>query len=57
VALARAIYQGRDFASLPVLADALEEAGCTDPDLLAHCRRPGGHLLGCWVLDMVLGRS
>ena len=41
--MARAIYDGRRFDELPILADALEEAGCTDAAILAHCRRPGGH--------------
>jgi hypothetical protein len=60
VALARAAYDRRhlpsgelDQARLAVLADALEEAGCTDADLLNHCRRPGVHVRGCWVVDLV----
>jgi hypothetical protein len=62
--LARAAYDGRalpsgelDFARLAVLADALEEAGCTDVGLLGHLRGPGPHVRGCWALDTVLGRS
>jgi hypothetical protein len=55
--LAQAIYDERAFDRLPVLADALEEAGCTDPDLLGHCRRPGEHVRGCWVVDYLLGKS
>ena len=55
--LARAIYDGRCFADLPVLADALEEAGCADAAMLNHCRRPGGHWLGCWVIDLLLGKE
>jgi hypothetical protein len=55
--VARAIYDTRDFDHLPVLADALEEAGCTDPDMLAHCRGAGPHVLGCWVLDLILARE
>jgi hypothetical protein len=54
-ALARGVHDGRDFAALPVLADALEDAGCPDADLLAHLRGPGPHYLGCWALDRVLG--
>jgi hypothetical protein len=54
LSLARAIYQERRFEDLPVLADALEEAGCTDGDILAHCRQGGGHVRGCWVVDLVL---
>lgn len=49
--LAGAIYEERRFGDLPVLADALEEAGCSDPDVLRHCRQPGEHVLGCWVVD------
>jgi hypothetical protein len=55
--LARSIYDQRAFDRLPILADALEEAGCTDPDILGHCRQPGEHARGCWVLDLVLGRG
>jgi hypothetical protein len=54
--LAQMIYEARVFHHLPVLADALEEAGCTQGDILAHCRRPGDHVLGCWVLDRLLDR-
>jgi hypothetical protein len=57
VTLAQAIYDDRAFECLPVLADALEEAGCTDVDILAHCRGPGPHVRGCWVVDLVLGKS
>jgi hypothetical protein len=55
--LARAIYDDRAFQHLPILADALEEAGCTNPDILAHCRQPGEHVRGCWVVDLVLGKE
>lgn len=54
--LAQAIYNDRAFGLLPVLADALEDAGCTDADILAHCRGPGLHARGCWVLDTLLDR-
>jgi hypothetical protein len=57
VALARGMYEARDFAPMPVLADALQDAGCEGPDILAHCRGPGPHARGCWVVDLVLGRS
>ncbi|MGL4550680.1 MAG: hypothetical protein ACRC33_05795, partial [Gemmataceae bacterium] len=53
--LARAAYDRRSFDLLPVLADALEEAGCADADLLAHLRSPGPHVRGCWALDLLLG--
>jgi hypothetical protein len=55
--VARAIYDERAFGRLPVLADALEEAGCTDADLLAHCRSGGPHARGCWVVDALLGKK
>jgi hypothetical protein len=55
LALARAIYRDRAFENLPILADALQDAGCDDEDVLWHCRRPGGHRLGCWALDLALG--
>jgi hypothetical protein len=57
VALARTIYEERRYQDMPVLADALEEAGCADPDILRHCREPGEHVRGCWVLDLVLGKE
>src|SRR5262249_60028660 len=55
--LAAAIYDGRRFADLPILADALEEAGCTDAAMLAHCRGGGEHVRGCWVVDLLTGRK
>lgn len=57
VALASAIYQDRAFDRLPILADALEEAGCTNADILLHCRQPGEHVRGCWTIDLLLGKS
>jgi hypothetical protein len=58
VALARTAYDTRNFTLLPILADALEEAGCDHPDVLAHCRQPDAvHVRGCWVVDGVLGKS
>lgn len=54
--LAQTIYDDRQFADLPILADALEEAGCTDAAILEHCRRPGEHVRGCWVVDLLLGK-
>jgi hypothetical protein len=57
VRLARVIYDERNFECLPVLADALEEAGCTDNDILDHCRKPGTHVRGCWVVDLLLGKG
>jgi hypothetical protein len=55
--LAAAVYEERAFDRLPILADALEEAGCTDADILGHLRRPGPHVRGCWVLDLLLGKT
>lgn len=57
VALATGIYTERAFDRMPILADALEEAGCDDVDVLAHCRGPGPHVRGCWVVDRVLGKE
>ena len=53
--IARHVYAGRLFHDLPVLADALEDAGCDDPHTLAHCRGGGLHARGCWVVDWALG--
>jgi hypothetical protein len=53
--MARAIYGGRDFERLPILADALEEAGCAERAVLGHCRSGGPHARGCWVVDALLG--
>jgi hypothetical protein len=55
--LARFIYEGRAFDRLPVLADALEEAGCDAAELLDHLRGPGPHVRGCWALDLLPGKS
>jgi hypothetical protein len=55
--LAEAIYDERAFDRLPVLADALEDASCADPDLLGHLRGPGPHVRGCWVVDLLLGKE
>jgi hypothetical protein len=41
---------------MPILADALEDAGCADAGILAHLRSLGPHVLGCWALDLVLGK-
>ncbi len=57
VGLARAIYEDRAFHNLPVLADALEEAGCSDAGVLEHCRGGGEHTRGCFVIDMLTGRA
>ncbi len=56
-ALAGAIYADRAFDRLPILSDALEEAGCDDSDVLAHCRGDGPHVRGCWLIDRLLGKE
>jgi hypothetical protein len=56
-AIARHVYDDRAFHDLPILADALEDAGCTNTDLLDHCRGPGPHVRGCWAVDLLLGKS
>jgi len=56
-AIARHVYDDRAFHDLPILADALEDAGCTDAAFLDHCRQPGEHVRGCWVVDLMLGKS
>jgi hypothetical protein len=55
--LDQSIYDERAFDRLPVLADALEEAGCTDAVILSHCRSGEGHVRGCWVVDLLLDRE
>jgi hypothetical protein len=55
--LAQAAYQDGAFDTLPILADALEEAGCDDAELLAHLRGPGPHTPGCWAVDAVLAKE
>jgi hypothetical protein len=57
VALARQMYESREFSAMPILAGALQDAGCGDEHLLAHCRVPGPHARGCWVVDRVLARE
>ncbi|SRR5579871_339609 len=57
VSLAQAIYDERAFNRMPILADALEDAGCTNADVLNHCRKPGEHVRGCWVVDLLLGKQ
>ena len=55
--LARTIYDDCCFDDLPILADALEEAGCTETAILEHCLGPGPHVRGCWVVDLLLGKT
>jgi hypothetical protein len=57
VALAEGIYQERAFDRMPILADALQDGGCANEDVLNHCRRPNEHVRGCWVIDLLLGKE
>ncbi|AMV27478.1 hypothetical protein VT84_23965 [Gemmata sp. SH-PL17] len=57
VTLASQMYESREFGAMPILADALQDAGCDNADALDHCRGPGPHVRGCWVVDMVLGKE
>jgi hypothetical protein len=55
--IAQSVYIDRAFDRLPILADALEEAGCNDAAILDHCRDPGPHARGCWVVDLILSKD
>jgi hypothetical protein len=57
VKVAQGIYDDRAFDRLPILVDALEDAGCTDPNILDHCRASNQHVRGCWVVDLLLGKK
>jgi hypothetical protein len=57
VGLARQMYDAREFSAMPILADALQDAGCESAEVLGHCRGPGPHVRGCWVVDLVLGKA
>ena len=58
VSLARGMYESREFGAMPILADALQDAGCDNDDLLNHCRDANQvHVRGCWVVDLVLGKA
>jgi hypothetical protein len=58
LSLARQMYDNRDFSAMPILADALQDAGCDNEDILAHCRDPKAtHVRGCWVVDLLLGKE
>jgi hypothetical protein len=57
IALTKGVESQQAYDRLPILSDALEEAGCDDPDVLSHCRRGGPHVRGCWVVDLILGES
>jgi hypothetical protein len=52
------MYESRDFSAMPILADALQDAGCDNDDILSHCRDTSlTHVRGCWVVDLVLGKE
>lgn len=57
VLLARRMYDANDFSAMPILADALQDAGCDNGDILSHCRTQHEHVRGCWVVDLVLGKE
>ena len=57
VALARDMYDSRDFSAMPILADALQDAGCEDEQVLNHCRGPNVHVRGCFVVDLLLEKA
>ena len=57
-AIAKQMYESRDFGAMPILADALQDAGCDNDDVLNHCRDANGvHVRGCWVVDLVLDKK
>jgi hypothetical protein len=57
LSLARRMYESPAFDAMPILADALQDAGCEDEAILTHCRGDGPHVRGCWVVDLVLGKG
>lgn len=57
VGLARAVYEDKAFERMPILADALMDAGCEDEHVISHCRGAGPHVRGCWVVDLVLDKN
>ncbi|MCE9561747.1 MAG: hypothetical protein K8U57_06790 [Planctomycetes bacterium] len=58
LSLAQQMYESSDFSAMPILADALQDAGCDNTDILNHCRDANQvHVRGCWVVDVVLGKS
>ncbi len=58
ISLARQMYESREFSAMPILADALQDAGCDNTDILNHCRDTAQvHVRGCWVVDLVLGKK
>jgi hypothetical protein len=58
LALVRTMYDSREFSAMPILADAIQDAGCDNDDILDHCRdATATHVRGCWVVDLVLGKE
>jgi hypothetical protein len=57
LSLAQSIYDQRQFENMSILADALEDAGCKNAEILTHCRQPEEHVRGCWVVDLILGKK
>ena len=57
VDLSAAIYEERAFGRLPILADALMDSGCDDEQVIAHCHGHGPHVRGCWLVDLLLGKT
>ena len=57
LALVRRLSESQDLSAMPILADALQDAGCEDPDVLGHCRGDRPHVRGCWVVDLILGKK
>jgi hypothetical protein len=55
--LAHQMYDNHDFSCMPILADALQDAGCDNEDVLNHCRQPGEHCRGCWVVDLLFDKK
>ena len=54
---AQRMYDSRDFCTMPILSDALQDAGCENEDIMNHCRSEGPHVRGCWVVDLILGKE
>ena len=57
VSLAQQMYESRDFSAMPILADALADAGCSNEAILQHCRGPGPHVRGCFVVDLLIEKE
>ena len=57
IGIAESIDRHAQYHNMPILADALEEAGCDNSDILTHCRADQPHARGCWVLDLLTGRK